>query len=484
MAHSERIARKSLNMTAVLAASGLAGCAGRDSLSGRWILDDLERSHVSLTAEAGGTLSVEPGPELPATGSITLADLLRAAEARNPAIAFARSGVGVAAGRAWQASLYPNPRGDVAVEDLSGRDGVSSSKATIGITQPIILGKRRQAAMDAADAERAVRSAEVEERRRALFGEVAVEHAQLVAIREQERLHTELRILAQQTLASAQTRFEARAAPETDVIRPRVEMHRIDAALARLAQQRIAAERHLTLLLGGVAIDFSRVDGELPMTPPSLDLDHLQAAILASHPRLTVADHEIEGASARLARVEAEVTPDLDVRLAAGYDAGLGSGVVEVGAGMTIPLWDRRQGDTLSARFDLMRARQQRDAAENEVLAALSAAAGEYEAARVQLDMLRDNIVPDAQRAFEQTVEAYRAGRSTFLDLLDSQRTFTEARGTMVDLASAVAAARAKVLQVVGPEGLRSTSESMDPKHKSQVPSNFKERPQGAEVTP
>lgn len=475
MAHRARAARTLFTLVSV--AAGMAGCAGGDPFSGRRILDDLKRSHVSLPDEAGKEQIPEPIPELPANGPITLADLLSAAEARNPGIASARSDVGVAAGQAWQASLYPNPRGDVAVEDISWRDGASDSKTTVGITQPIILGNRRRAAMDAATAEQAARLAEVEAKRRMLFGQVAAEHARLVAIREQQRLYGELRRLAEQTLTAAQTRFEAKAAPETDVIRPRVEMYRIDAALGRLAQERVAAGRHLMLLLGGMDVDLSRLEGDLLMTPASLDAARLQSEVRASHPSLVVADREIEAAAARLERVKAEKTPDLDVRIGAGYHSGIDSGIVEVGAGMTIPLWDQRQGDALSARFELMRARQQRAAIENEVLGALASAAGEYEAARTQLDTFRDKIVPDAQRAFDQTGEGYRAGRSSFLDLLDSQRTLTEARATLAELASAVAAARAKVIQVVGPDGLSSVPAP-------EVPPVPHERPQGAEVKP
>lgn len=457
---------------------GIAGCAGRHPLSGRGILDDLERDRIPL-AEATGVTSgtVRSAAQLPASGPITLADLLAVAEAKNPDLAAARSEVGVAAGALWQALLYPNPRVDVASEDISWRDGFADAKTTVGLTQPFILGDRRGAAIAATTAERAARLAAVEARRRSLFGDIAVEYAHLVALREQQRLYAELRQLADRTLSAAQTRFEARAAPETDVIRPRVEVYRIDAALGRLAQERHASVKQLGLLLGGVQVDAARLDGAVPLTPGSLDAEVLEAAVRTGHPTLLVADQEIEAAEARIERERAERTPDLDVRVAAGYRGESDDGIVEVGAGMTIPLWDAREGSILSARFALMQARQERDAAQNDLLGRLAAALGEYEAAKAQLDTFRDKIVPDAQRAFEQTTEGYSAGRSSFLDLLDAQRTVTEARVTLIDLASAATAARAKVIQIVGPQGLDTSSPL-------QVPSPTEERPQGAEVKP
>jgi outer membrane protein, heavy metal efflux system len=462
--------------------AGLAGCAGDSPLSGRRIIEDLERARIPVPDSAGTTTTSDRSADLPASGPIWLADLLRVAEARSPDLAAARSGVGVAAGRRWQASLYPNPRADVFAEDISRREGLSDAKTTVGLTQPIILGNRRHAAMEAASAEQAARTAEVESRRRALFGDIAAEHARLVAIHEQQRLYGELRDLANRTLTSAQARFEAKAAPETDVIRPRVEVYRIEASLGRLAQERTAASRRLAFLLGGIEVDAARLAGTLPLTPGSLDIEALQATIRATHPSLAVTDREIDAAAGRLERVKAEVTPDLDIRVAAGYRGESDDGIVEVGAGMTIPLWDKRQGDILSARFELMRARQQRSAVENNLLGRLAEAVGDYEAARTQLDTFRHRIVPDAQRAFEQTGEGYRGGRSSFLDMLDAQRTLTEARVTLAELASGVAAARARIIQVVGPDGLGSAVAPPPPNVQSPPP--LEVRPPGAEVKP
>jgi len=420
---------------------------------------------------------------LPATGPITLADLLTLAESTNPDLAAARSEVGVAAGQAWQASLYPNPTVDVSSEDLAWRDGTSEAKTTVGVTQPIILGDRRQAAVKAAGAEQSARLAEVEAKRRVLFGDIAVLYARLIAVRDQERLYAELHDLVAKTLSSAETRFEAKAAPETDVIRPRVEMYRVEASLARLKQERLTTAKELGLLVGDVTIDAERLDGSISLTPEALDVPQLESVVRQSHPSLAAADRKIESAAAKADQIRAEKTPDLDVRVGAGYNGELDSGVVDVGLGMTVPLWDRRDGDILSARFELMQAHQERAGIENELLRSLAGAVGEYEAAKAQLDTFREKIVPDAQRSFEQTSEGYQAGRASFLDLLDAQRTFTEARVTLAELASATAAARAKVIQVVGPDGLSSpwgaTSHTVN---ESSSPNPV--RPQGEEVTP
>lgn len=471
----------SLLLVEILALALASGCASDRSHSGRQIIDDLERAGVPAPARDGAEPAPTSPAALPPDGPITLADLLRVAEQRNPALAAARSDVGIAAGERWQASMYPNPRADVLAEDISLRDGPADAKTTVGITQPIILGNRRGAAMNAAAARQAARLAEVEAKRRALFGDIAAEHARLVSLGEQQALYQELRGLAGSTLSAASARFEAKAAPETDVIRPRVEVHRIEAALTRLTQERAASARRLGLLLGGVKIDASRIQGEPLAVPPALDLDQLSATVRSSHPSLAVADREIEAAEARLEQIRAELTPDLDLRVAAGYRGEQDDAIIELGAGMWLPLWDRREGDLMSARFALMRTRQDRVTTENDLLTHLTTAVGDYEAARSQFLAFRDQIVPDAQRAFDQTGEGYRGGRSSFLDLLDAQRTLTEARATLAELSGSVAATRAAVLQIIGPDGLAAAPAADSHSDRSPTPD---QRPSDAEATP
>ncbi|MCI0674970.1 MAG: TolC family protein [Phycisphaerales bacterium] len=442
------------------------GCASRDrgvaDMEQR-ILEELRRDgipgpHNDSTSSAHEAPSAHSA--LPDAGPISLADLLALAEARNPALAAARSEVGIAAGQVWQAHLYPNPRLEVASDEVPFDSGFDNGITTVSMTQPIVLGDRLSAATDAAEAEKAASRAKLELRAREIFGEIAQLHARLLAIRQAQTLYDELAELGGRTLSMARTRFEARAAPETEVIRPQIELHQIDLARARLIKENDAALRQLELLLGGVEIDADRLAGEVTDNPPAIDLDAVATQVRQGHPALAMADREIAAAQARLERIGAERVPDLEVRAGAGYQGEIDEGIFEVGAGVTLPLWDNRQGDILAARFDLMRARHLREATQNDLLGRLAEVHGEYESARAQLATVRDQIVPAALRSFEQTQEAYRGGRAVFLELLDAQRTVTEARATLIELGGAAAAARARMMQIVGSDLEQATETS------------------------
>lgn len=439
----------------------LGACAGDGSAhSGRRILDELAASGVDVRGDSvgAGALTMEArSAALPESG-VTLADLIDAAEATHPRLAAARARVGVAAGRAWQASLYPNPTIGVGIEDIGFDDGLDGSKSIVSFSQPIVAGERLRAAVDAAEAEQRVRLAEVESERRRLFADVATLHATLLSIAAQEAALGASLESARGTLEIAVARVEARAASEPEALRPRIEIAQVESELLHLGAIRRAAESRLGLLVGVESVEASRLAGALDDRPAQLDAEVLSAALRDGHPELAAMALEAEAARSRIALVESRRTPDLEVRVGAGYDDASTQGVVELGVGAEVPLWDRGEGDLLAARFDVLRAEQERAALEQALQSELTQLLAEYDSARSRLELLRTRVLPDADLAFAQISESYRAGRAAFLELLDAQRTTLEARRSAASLAGDAASARASIARIVGARALAKAS--------------------------
>jgi len=443
-----------------LVAASLSGCSS--PLAGNDIYDRLERAGIprptqtDQKASASLLVAQDETTILPTT-DITLADLLRRAEQTNPELRSSRYAVGVSAGQAWQVGLYPNPTVGVKSGEI-GFEG-DSSNTILGVTQPIVIGNRLRAAVAAADAEEAAKLADVERVRRKVFGQIAELHARVLELDAQLKLVDELISVASQTLGIAETRFEARAVAEPDVIRPRVEVHQLRADRQRIAQELIAAEKQLGLLLRTEPINADRLNEHIPLMPAPLDEAQLVADVELAHPALIVADLEIDAAAATLDRIRAERVPDLKVSAGIGYSDEGDQGIAEIGVSAEIPVWDRRQGDIMSARFELMKRRQDKAITQTRLLSELAAEIGAYKAARDQLEVIRDQVVPDAQRAFEQIDESYRAGRASFIDLLDAQRTLMQSRRTLIELAGRASVARARVAAISGMGNLPATNQ-------------------------
>lgn len=414
---------------------------------GRRILGDLAAAGIATPdGEGRATPPVcEPLPE----GPFTLDSLLALAESRSPRLAAARSRIGVAAGMAWQSSLYPNPRGEAWMEDLSTERGTDAARYLVGISQPIVVGDRLSAAEAAGLARRAAAAAELEAERRKVLEEVETLFTRSIAAGEALQLIGELSESVDRTLVVAQGRFQAGAAPESDVVRPRIEQARFRQESGRLRRDQQAAAARLSVLVGA-AIQAADLRGELPRDAPAIDEAVLGARLRESHPSLLAARAQVAAEEARLRHIRAEVTPDVDVRVAAGYDEEMTDGVLQLGAGMTIPLWDRRQGDILAARFAVAAARQGVLAAENELVSDLVAAAAEYQSAAERWRISLDDVIPAAQQSFELSGGAYRAGRGSFIDVLDAQRTLIEARLMAAREAEEAAMARVRLKWLAG----------------------------------
>lgn len=396
---------------------------------------------------------------------LSLSQLLDYAESSNPELKAARLAIGSATSLSWQAGLYPNP----SIEITSGEIGfrADSANTVIGVRQPIVIGSRLHASVAEGTAQKKVFDAEVVRVRLMIYGQIAELHAQVLGLNEQVLLVNELLSIAEQTLEIAELRFNERASAEPDVIRPRVEVYRLRADQIRISQELNTAQEQLGLLLNLKSVSAARLSDQIDLAPEPIRASVIREAVRNNHPILLVMDKKINAIEAKLNRIRAERVPDLQFHVGIGYSEEGDQGIAEIGVGAEIPLWDRRDGDIMAVRFDLMRVRQERVAVENQLLSELAGNLGEYASAVDQLNIIRDQVVPEAQRAFEQIEGSYRAGRASFIDLLEAQRSFIQSRRMLVELAGLAALSKARVAKMSGAEILVNLSDTQVTEHNS-----------------
>ena len=103
------------------------------------------------------------------------------------------------------------------------------------------------------------------------------------------------------------------------------------------------------------------------------------------------------------------------------------------GISISLPVFNRNQGEILKARSQITEAEasvQQQELEIREVsLNAWESLISIYNAA----EMYQSRMIPDAERAYNQALEGYSAGRFSFLDMLDAQRTLYEVEENRLD---------------------------------------------------
>ena len=172
---------------------------------------------------------------------------------------------------------------------------------------------------------------------------------------------------------------------------------------------------------------FGDVSGRLDTTgrPPSF-----QAVVAAidANPQLVrwTAVFAQRNAELLLARLR----PYPDVRIAAGWRHynETSDDAVRFTLSVPIPVFDRNQGNILSAQESLAKTKAEREANRNALIVIAGRAYDSVQGSLRELAVLRETAIPKAVEASEAISQGYGQGRFTLLEVLDAQASVTQAR--------------------------------------------------------
>lgn len=387
--------------------------------------------------------------EILAQPTLELVDLFRLAELTNPHLAVAQAEVQARSGRLRQAGLYPNPELLLAVEERSV-DDPTFHKQKVEVSQAILFGGRRGAAVNAARAEVDQAGELALGARRLALERVHEWWADQLHFRQADAAFATMQTEAERTLAIARTRHEVKAAPESHVTRALLEVYALEAARQDLERKRVRSTAEMKILFGDVSVPVDRLVGDLEPKPSA---DHLVAESdrgLGDHPALRAARLGVATAEARLTTAQKERIPDLNLFVAYGRARPDEGNFVEGGISFPLPIFDRNQGRVAETASQVTRARHEERIAAHELEAALSVARLTHRTAHEQLAQLTDLIAPAAERSLAQAQEGYRSGRLMFLELVDAQRTFNDVLLSTLNLRRDLALAEADLMSLLG----------------------------------
>ena len=143
----------------------------------------------------------------------------------------------------------------------------------------------------------------------------------------------------------------------------------------------------------------------------ALDVDSLTALALRQRPDLAAATSAVRLATADVAVSRRDGLPNLVARVASeARNSGSGR-VVRPGVGITLPLFNRNQGETEGKRAAVTQVTLQRDALTTRVRAEIAAAVMSYRSAAVQVEVLETTVLAPARQNRQLLETAYREGK-------------------------------------------------------------------------
>jgi cobalt-zinc-cadmium efflux system outer membrane protein len=402
-------------------------------------------SYAQTPSVGAGTPGAASSQVIEPTGVLSLTVALNMAWRANPEIAVAMREVQATEGTVRQAGVIPNPEVAASVEDTRRE----TRTTTLQLNQPIELGGKRAARISAAERGRDAATIELAGKQAEVRAIVVAAFYDVVTAQERFRLAQATVDLAQRATSIASKRVQAGKLSPVEETRARVAESGVRVELTQAVSELETARRRLVATWGSTTPRFERAEDhieELPRLPALAELTQS----LQQSPNLLRARMEVERRQALTQVERSRRIPDLVVSIGARHDEQLGRNQAIVGVSVPLPLFDRNQGNILEALRRADKARDELTATEVRLNSELAQAYGRLSAARNEVTLLQKEVLPGAQSAYEATTKGFELGKFSFLEVLDAQRTFFQAKSQYLRALAETQRSTAEIDRVVG----------------------------------
>ena len=392
-----------------------------------------------------------------ATRHLTLSEVFRALESRNPRLDAARQMVIAADARIKPVSTLPDPQLQFGLmnRNLPGlglQDPLGMNQVQLMQMVPIAgqLGLAGRAAAAQAGAARA-RTAELGWELRARAAMIFYEVYELDRTVE---VSLATQALLRDIATTARTMYSVGQGRQADVLRAQVEIDRMTEEVARMLALRSAAAARLNALLDRPA-ETPVFTPLLPQFPRDLVArDSLERLALDGRPMLSAGRLEVSAALAVERRARREIWPDLQFGLQYGQRP-MTSGtdrMVSLMLGFSVPIWAGRRQLQMRRETEAMRlgAEAELRAMQAETRGRLGELDATVRRTRSLRDLYISTILPQAEATVSSALAAYQAGQVDLPMLLDARMTVNRYLQQVFQLDAEEGAALAELEMLLG----------------------------------
>jgi outer membrane protein, multidrug efflux system len=390
---------------------------------------------------------------------------LKAAAAR---VAQARALLGITA-----ADRYP--QGDVGFGPTRGRSSPASGalrdggeprtttvwRAPLTVSYEVDLFGRVASSVSAAESDVGASEALYRSILLALQADVAQTYFNLRAVDAELGVLRETVGTREENVRLLQRRFDLGDIGELDLARARTELSTTRTDAIGLERTRAQLEHALAVLIGRPPAAFTLPDGILQTTLPRVPAG-LPSALLERRPDIAAAQRRMIASNARIGVARSAFFPSLNLTGTAGFESNELSDLFQwssrtwllgplVGTILSLPIFD---GGRRRANLDRTWAVLEESVADyrQNVLVAFAEVEDNLAGLRVlsaQSDATRDSLA-SAQRALKLADTRYRAGATSYLDVIDAQRGVLSIRRLDTQIAGARATSTVALIRALG----------------------------------
>jgi len=439
-----------LTPVAALLAALLAGC----SVTPRYQVPDtaLPTGYKEVPAAAEGWLPAAPadaldrGPWWTLFGDETLNTLAAQVEVSNQNIAAAVAGYAQSQSlvKEARASFFPS----VSLSGGATRAG-GGARTSTGNTYQVGLGAsweaplwgKLEAGVDTATATAQASEADLASARLSAQAALATNYFSLREADAEIDVVTRTVESFTRSQTITQNRYDAGIAPKSDLLQAQTQLANAQADLATLRRQRAVLEHAIAVLVGQAPVQFSLPPAAWQMTVPAVPLV-VPSELLQRRPDIAGAERSVASANAQIGIARSAYFPSLSLSGSYGQQSSAASQLFNASQN----LWSLGVSvaqtifDAGATRARVEGAEASRDAAvaryRQTTLAALQAVEDQLSLVRMLAEQstLRAQASKAADDTEVQTLNRYRAGQVSYLEVASAQSSALSARRALVQL--------------------------------------------------
>ena len=323
-------------------------------------------------------------------------------------------------------------------------------------------------------------AAELEAARLSAQAELAQSYFQLRVQDAQKRLLEETVAAYEKSMQLTQNRYAAGVAAKAEVVQADTQLKTTRAQAIDLGVQRAQLEHAIALLVGRAPSDLSIAQAPLAARPPAIPVS-LPSTLLERRPDIAAAERRVAAANAQIGVAKAAFFPSFTISASTGYQSAsmaqwltAPSRFWSIGPAIAQSLFDaglrRAQSDQAIAAYDANVA-----AYRGAVLTGFREVEDNLAALRILEEeaQVQGEAVKAAELSLELTLNQYKAGTVSYLNVVAAQTTALANRRTAVDILGRRLAASVLLVKALGggwsAERLPSNEELMESSEKSPV---------------
>jgi NodT family efflux transporter outer membrane factor (OMF) lipoprotein len=389
---------------------------------------------------------------------------LRAAEARyRQARALTQSA---------RAALFPTVSANVsATRGQSAQSAASANRSNTATTNAIATQRalsfeanweadvwgRIGRSVEAASANADASAADLASATLSIQAELALDYFSLRVLDVQLKLYDETIAAYEKSLALTRNRYATGVAARVDIVQAQTQLKSTQAQAIDLRNQRAQLEHAIALLVGQTPADFSLTNAPLIAATPALPAG-LPSQLLERRPDIAAAERRVVAANAQIGVAQAAFFPALSLSAASGYQSA------SMAHWLTAPnlFWSLGpnlaqtifNGGLLRARSEQARAAYDESVANyrQTVLAGFQEVEDNLAALRYleQAADAQQEAAQLAQEAVDLTMNQYRAGLVSYLNVASAQTTALSNERSRVDILGRRLAASVQLIRALG----------------------------------